>query len=172
MVNIFFLLGCLIPATICGHTDLKTGLIYNKVTLPMILAGIGYSIYTSRLPDALLGLVIGFFILLICALMGGIGGGDVKLAAGLGVWFGFNVVWVLLVGSILCIIWGGYKLCKQGQLKTRVSIFFKGLFYRFIYGMKGALILPKLPDESEPVPDEVIPYGTCLALASWIVFFV
>lgn len=173
MENILFILGCLIPVTICGYTDLKKGLIYNKVTLPMLLAGIGYSLYVSRLQDAMVGLAIGFFVLLVCALMGGVGGGDVKLAAALGVWYGFNVVWVILVGSVFCIAWGGYKLCKQGHLNARMSMFFKGIFYRFLYGMKGTLILPKLPEESEPVPDDVIPYGTCLALGSWIfyVFF-
>jgi len=172
MDKIIFLLGCLIPVTVCGYTDFKTGYIYNKVTLPMILAGICYSIYASQLKEALLGLALGFLILLICALMGGVGGGDVKLAAALGAWFGTDVLWVLLLGSFFCIIWGGYKLFKKGQLKKRASVFFKGLFYRCIYGMKGTLILPKLPEEDEPVPDDVIPYGTCLALASWIIFFV
>jgi len=172
MDKIIFLLGCLIPVTVCGYTDFKTGYIYNKVTLPMILAGICYSIYASQLKEALLGLALGFLILLICALMGGVGGGDVKLAAALGAWFGTDVLWVLLLGSFFCIIWGGYKLFKKGQLKKRAFVFFKGLFCRCIYGMKGALILPKLPEEDEPVPDDVIPYGTCLALASWIIFFI
>lgn len=172
MENIIFLLGCLIPVTCCGYTDFKTGYIYNKITLPMILAGIAYAIYASRLQDALLGLAIGFFILLLCALMGGTGGGDVKLAAALGTWYGFNVAWVLILGSAFCVIWGGYKLYRQGQLKKHASVFFKGLWYRYILGMKGALILPKLPEEDEPVPDDVIPYGTCLALASWIIFFI
>lgn len=171
MENIIFYLGCLIPVTYCGYTDIKTGLIYNKVTLPMILAGVCYSIYISRLQVALLGLAIGFIILLVCALIGGVGGGDVKLAAALGAWYGFNVIWVLLIGSVISIIWGGFKLYEQKQLKNRASVFFKGIFYRFIYGMKGSLILPKLPEEDEPVPDDVIPFGTCLALASWIMFF-
>lgn len=141
MDKIIFLLGCLIPVTVCGYTDFKTGYIYNKVTLPMILAGICYSIYASQLKEALLGLALGFLILLICALMGGVGGGDVKLAAALGAWFGTDVLWVLLLGSFFCIIWGGYKLFKKGQLKKRAFVFFKGLFCRCIYGMKGALIL-------------------------------
>jgi Flp pilus assembly protein protease CpaA len=168
MENILFILGCLIPVTYCGYTDYKTGLIYNKVTVPMILAGICYSAYISKLQDSLLGLAIGFAILMICALMGGVGGGDVKLAAALGSWYGFNVVWVLLFGSMLCVVWGGLKLQRQGKLKQRASVFFKGLFYRIIYGVKGALILPKLP-EDDTVPDDVIPYGTCLALASWVI---
>jgi len=172
MDNIIFLLGCLIPVTICGYTDYKTGLIYNKVTLPIILAGICYSIYASRLQEAVLGLAMGFFILLICAIMGGVGGGDVKLAAALGTWYGFNVVWVILVASMFCITWGGYKLYRNGQLKTRMLAFFKGIYYRFVYGMKGVLIMPKLPEKNEPVPDDVIPYGTCLAVASWIIVFI
>jgi Flp pilus assembly protein protease CpaA len=64
MDKIIFLLGCLIPVTVCGYTDFKTGYIYNKVTLPMILAGICYSIYASQLKEALLGLALGFLILL------------------------------------------------------------------------------------------------------------
>lgn len=172
MADIALLLGCLLPATMCAITDLKTHLIYNKVTLPMLAAGLIYAAFAGRLQDALLGMALGFGVIFVCVLMGGAGGGDAKLAAALGAWMGTReVVWVLLIGAAVGVIWGSCKLFRQGELKKRFALFFKGIFYRCVWGMKGTLILPKLPEELDaPVPRDAIPFGACLALAAWVVW--
>lgn len=167
--DLFVFFGCLIPALICAVTDFKTHLIPNKITLPMLAAGLAHAAAVKNLPDALLGLVFAGGVLLVCALMGGVGGGDLKLAAALGVWFGFrNALWILLIASFVGVVWGSWKLAKQGKLKARMLLFFRGLFLEAVYGMRGAMILPKLPEDPEaPAPPEAVPFGTCLAAAAW-----
>lgn len=170
--NLFILFGCLIPALICAVTDFRTYLVPNKITLPMLAGGFFYAVCAGSLPDGLLGFAFAGGTLLVCALMGGAGGGDLKLAAALGMWFGFqNVLWVLLIGSFTGVAWGFWSLAKRGELKARMFLFFRGLFLKAVYGMEGVVILPKLPEDPEaPPPKDVVPFGTCLAAAAWAVW--
>lgn len=83
--------------------DLEHRLILNVVILPAILiAGIGSLISPSPL-SALAGGLIGFasFYLIALARKGGMGGGDVKLAAFIGLTTGFPSVIVALLIAIL-----------------------------------------------------------------------
>jgi len=83
--------------------DLEHRLILNVVILPAILmAGIGSLISPGPLP-ALAGGLIGFasFYLIALARKGGMGGGDVKLAAFVGLATGFPSVIVALLIAVL-----------------------------------------------------------------------
>lgn len=84
--------------------DLKYRLILNIVTYPAFIIAVIMQVVI--LPDALLNVVIGgvfaFGIFFIVAQMkpDDLGGGDVKLAALIGVIFGFpNMLWALIVGG-------------------------------------------------------------------------
>ena len=157
------------PGSILAYTDAKYRMLYNKITIPLFFLGLMYSIWQGNIKSALLGSGIAFGIMFICALMGGISGGDVKLAAGLGIWFGYpNVIYIIIISCFIGFIWGSIKLYKQGVFKQRMSIFFKGLYLRIVYGNKGAIVLPKLPEEG--VPEDSIPYGTFMVLAAWLIF--
>ncbi|MDH7578192.1 MAG: A24 family peptidase [Bacillota bacterium] len=170
--KLFIFFGCLIPALACAVTDFRSRIIPNRITLPMLAAGFFYAVYAKNLPDGLLGFAFAGGVLLVCALMGGAGGGDLKLAAALGAWFGFrNALWILFIGSFIGVVWGSWNLARQGRLKARMLLFFRGLFLETVYGMKGTAILPKLPEDPEaPVPPEAVPFGTCLAAAAWAVW--
>jgi len=83
--------------------DLEHRLILNVVILPAILmAGIG-SLISPGLLRALAGGIVGFapFYLIALARKGGMGGGDVKLAAFIGLATGFPSVIVALLIAIL-----------------------------------------------------------------------
>ncbi|MBK9168320.1 MAG: prepilin peptidase [Bryobacterales bacterium] len=56
----------------------------------------------SGLGDALLGTVIGFGVFLVFYLMGGMGGGDVKLMAGFGALLGSGPIWMAALLAALC----------------------------------------------------------------------
>ncbi len=84
-------------------TDLEHRLIPNPIILPAILiAGVGGSLQRGPLPT-LAGGAIGFasFYLIALARKGGMGGGDVKLAAFIGLASGFPAVLVALIAAIL-----------------------------------------------------------------------
>lgn len=170
--EMLILFCCLIPAAVCAVKDFRNYTIPNKITLPMLAAGIVYAIFAKNIQDALLGLALAGGTLFICALIGGAGGGDFKLAAALGMWFGFwGSFWIVQIACVLGAAWGFWKLAKEGRLKARLQLFLQGMFYETVYGMRGTAILPKLPEDlNAPVPSDAVPFGVCLALAAWTVW--
>jgi len=125
--------------------DLKTGLLPDSLTLPLMWLGLVASLdnlYMYAKP-ALLGAVVGYVSLwsvwwLFRQLTGkdGMGHGDFKLLAALGAWCGLaGVLPIILLSSLLGLVGGSIWLALKG--KTRAT---------------------------------PIPFGPCLALAGWIVF--
>ena len=92
--------------------DLARRQIANWIPLAALTAGFGWQIGQSGalgLLYAALGTVTGFSVFLIFYLLGGMGGGDVKLMAGFGALLGFRQVvaaalWVAGVGGVLAVI--------------------------------------------------------------------
>ncbi|KUG05233.1 putative prepilin peptidase transmembrane protein [hydrocarbon metagenome] len=162
-------IGCLLPSLSVIYTDLRYRKIYNWLTVPLFLTGIGYALYTNTIIDALAGSAFAFVVFIICGLMAGIGGGDIKFATGLGAWFGFiNILYVTLIGCLLGAVWGIYNLYRLGILMPRLKVLFTGIWLKAIYGAKGVIILPQLPDD-DTIPAEAVPFGVPLVIAAWIV---
>lgn len=100
-------------------TDLRSRRVPNIVVLPYLLAGFAASIWlhgTHGLTSSLAGLVVGGAFFGILAFMGGMGMGDVKLCAAIGVWIGPSQMLLALVltgfaGAVIAICWatkGGF----------------------------------------------------------------
>jgi prepilin peptidase CpaA len=96
-------------------SDSKFRRIPNKMTLPMFLAGlvfqIGFngwsgdgSLAGAGLKSSLLAFLIGFGTLFVLWIIGGGGGGDVKLMGALSVWLGFQMTLRVLIGSTLVVM--------------------------------------------------------------------
>jgi len=94
--------------------DLEQGLILNKVVYPGMAAALLFALFLSQpwltrwivpgIANAAIGGGIGFVIFLLLAIIsrGGMGWGDVKLAALIGLATGFPLVFVaLIMGAIL-----------------------------------------------------------------------
>ena len=92
-----------------SYLDVRDGLLYDVITLPFAVVGFLFSLMGVLMPVA--NAVIGgtlcgvLFYCLYIAARGGLGGGDVKLAAGLGLWLGWEAaivaVWIaFLLGGI------------------------------------------------------------------------
>src|SRR5438477_3178419 len=78
----------LVVAAIIDGVQLK---VPNWLTIPMIVSGWIFCAWTSGwsgIGDSLLGTVVGLALLLPLYAIGGMGAGDVKLLAGVGVWVG------------------------------------------------------------------------------------
>lgn len=106
---------------------------------------------------------------MIFALKGGIAGGDVKFAAALAIWFGYpSIIYLIAIASVLAFIFGSVMLFKKGLFTKRMVPFFRGIYYRFLYGVN---IIPenKLP-EGDEISDEAVPFGTFLVIAAWLVY--
>ena len=106
-----------------SYLDLRDGMLYDCITLPFAVLGLMVSGLDS-ISDALLGgtLCGVLFYCLYIAARGGLGGGDVKLAAALGIWLGWEAaliaVWIaFILGGIAAIL-----LLVTGRKKRRDGI--------------------------------------------------
>ncbi|HEY4688202.1 MAG TPA: A24 family peptidase [Anaerolineae bacterium] len=85
--------------------DLRYRLVLNIVVFPVIAVILAVSVVSPRIDEVttLVGGAMGFGLFLLAALVrpNGLGGGDVKLAALIGVLFGFpHALWALLLGIL------------------------------------------------------------------------
>ncbi len=98
-----------IATCIAAVTDIWKFKVYNALTFPLILTGIGFHMWMSGwsgLAYALLGLLCGFATLVVFHAAGGVGAGDVKLMAGIGAWVGTsNVLAIFLASALLMGVW-------------------------------------------------------------------
>lgn len=107
---------------VCAYFDLARNRVPNWCTIPAMIAGVVLAYWLDALAegsphlfDACVGLVVGAGVFLIPFLLGGMGGGDVKLMGAVGALGGFTLtVWAIfyaaLVGAAMAIgvlIWHG-----------------------------------------------------------------
>jgi prepilin peptidase CpaA len=137
---------------VCATTDILSSKIYNWVTYPAIGVGIilaGLSAGEPTLPNAVLGSVVGFLPLFIVFIIGGLGGGDVKLMAAIGALKGYPFIMYALfysglVGGLMAIItmiWRGVFFKSAGNiLRTMVTSV-----------VPGFKTVPLNPEDSYPI---------------------
>ncbi|MEN6349746.1 MAG: prepilin peptidase [Syntrophomonas sp.] len=119
--------GCFFTGLIivAAFTDMKDGVIPDSITYPGLITGILLSCFLGSISTAILGSAFfGGFLLLIAVLSrGGMGGGDVKLAAVIGAFLGLKgAVMVLVLSSFLGAIWVLPLLFKgKADRKTAVK---------------------------------------------------
>lgn len=117
--------GALITAIGACVTDLTAARIPNAITMTSVVAGV---VAHSLLPagsgsgTSLLGATGGLLVFLPFFLLGGMGGGDVKLMAALGAWLGAPAVLLVALDSALA---GGVMAVavalRWGYLKTALG---------------------------------------------------
>ncbi|PKR77270.1 hypothetical protein CEY16_11065 [Halalkalibacillus sediminis] len=152
---------------ICVVTDVKNRKIYNNVLLPALVLALllnPISFGLEGLMNAFLGLLLGFGILLIPYLMGGMGAGDVKLLAVIGAIKGpafvfATAVYMALIGAVI----GLAILLFRGGFFNRMKSFFRALF-NMRYGMN--LDLPEKQSFQK-----TFPYGVAIVGGAVVSFF-
>lgn len=100
-------------------TDLRWRRIPNWLVLPFLIAGLGVNLWFgggAGVERSLEGLGLGLLLLGILFFMGGMGAGDVKLAAAIGAWIGphqllLALVMTAMAGGVMALAWafaGGF----------------------------------------------------------------
>jgi leader peptidase (prepilin peptidase)/N-methyltransferase len=114
------LVGILVPIALI---DLEYRVIPNKITIPAAVAAvaIGLALNPSGVPEQLIaGAAAGGFLLVFALLYPrGMGMGDVKLAAVLGLYLGRSVAVAVLVAVLAGTIVGGLIMARLGVAKGR-----------------------------------------------------
>lgn len=91
----------LVAVLLASITDLSCYRIPNGLSLPLLCSGVLYQGAVAGrvgLLSSLLGVLFGGGILFLLHLRGGIGGGDVKLLAGVGAWLGIGATILAFIG--------------------------------------------------------------------------
>jgi Flp pilus assembly protein protease CpaA len=97
--------------------------------------------------DSLAGAVAGFLVFLVFYVLGGMGGGDVKLMSGFGAVLGWKGVlwaslWTAAAGGVLALLAiGGRRLWRMARRWRK---------------------------QPEPAEDDSIPYAPAIALGAWL----
>lgn len=158
------LAAVLVVAAIC---DLRRGTVPNWLTYPAILLGLALGLaegYAKAdlggvFSDRILGFGLGFGVLFVAYLMGGMGGGDVKLMAAVGAFLGWrdtlDVVFysflVAVVMGLVIMVWKGEVWVVARRLLVAVRIL--------------SLPTAKL-NEAVPANSRVVPFGFAVCLAT------
>lgn len=129
--------GCFLMLCAAFITDVRTMKIPNYITISGIVVGLGYHGVMwgwSGIVFALKGAGIGFVLMFVMHIVGAVGGGDVKLFAGIGAWMG---VWLTL--TILM-----YSILAAGCLGILVLIWRQEMLRRMrtlLFGIFGGLVM-------------------------------
>ena len=116
---LFILLG------IAVVTDVRSRRIPNWLNLLIVVTGLGNAAFSGvpvSFTHALLGMLAGFGILIIPFALGAMGGGDVKMLAGIGAWLGaMATVQVYAVAAVVGLIVVITQCAATGRLTRLIS---------------------------------------------------
>lgn len=141
------------PVAWAGWVDWRERRIPNAANLLLFCLGLAAQNAAGAPAAALAGSALGLALGLAPALVfgpGGIGGGDLKMMAALGAWYGpEGALRAFLAGGLIAAAAGLFRLARSGRL---------GLWL---------LVLPF--KNRERMPEEAVPLGTCLAMAVFLI---
>lgn len=147
---------------IAAITDFREHRIYNKLLGPAFIIAIVLQIYFkgwNGLRESLLGVFIGFLILLIPYFLGGIGAGDVKLLAVIGAFGGAKfVITSFLYSSIVGGIISAGLLARRGALRATL--------YRFLLFSPLRIKIDKQNKQVYEAQKEKFPYGIAITFGT------
>lgn len=158
-------------AAVACLSDLKSARIPNALTFSA--AGLAVIFHTFA-PDghgfaaALGGMLVGLLVFLPMFVLGGMGGGDVKLMAALGAWVGwYPVIYIGLYGSIAGGVLGVLFALTRGYLPQAMRNIRMLLSYWWIAGVKP---LPALTLDSATALR--LPYAVPIAVGVVVTLWV
>lgn len=150
-----------VPLLLATMSDIRKRTIPVWCVAVMLAGGLVVAVHDGNAKASLLGLASGFAVMFAIAWMGGVGGGDVKLSAALGAWFGPGVLVVLILTGIGSFLWGAVSKIKEKRLLPWAYWYLGGIALSR-QGVKGALALPTLEDTT----DEAVPLSVFIAVSS------
>ena len=105
---------------LCTFTDFEQQVIFDKMLLPFAALGLlNAMLFSPDLADHILAAAAGggFFLFLAVITRGGIGGGDIKLVAALGLWLGTSALKTIAITGMLLGGLAAFLLLLTGRKK-------------------------------------------------------
>lgn len=167
---IYILYGWLATVlTVCAVTDLRQRRIPNLLTYPTVLSALTAYCFIGGWDGLLFslgGLALGFAVLFLPYLLGGMGAGDIKLMSGVGAVLGFkqtavSFLFITVCGAILAL---GFMVYRR-SLKNTLSKTFLGMLYLGTHGDASLLKVDK-----NKSTQECIPYGVAITSGVFLFF--
>ena len=114
------LLPMLALVSAAAFIDLRNRRIPNWLTLILLTTGLARSFAGGITPaQAFLGALVGFALPFVLFAMGALGGGDVKLLAGVGAWMGaIGVLKVFAIAAIVGMVMVLVQSARHGRLRS------------------------------------------------------
>src|SRR5216683_767221 len=160
----------LIVLAVATFTDLRSRRIPNWLVLPFLVMGVAVSGWLHGwhgIMQSLAGLGVGALFFGILCWMGGMGMGDVKLCAAIGVWVGPSQMLTALVltgiaGGVIALCWavaGGFL----GEMLNGTG--------DLIFGLKGRGLRPHPELVLDNPLTRKMPYAPAIAIGTLVSFF-
>ncbi|WP_459558224.1 A24 family peptidase [Lacunimicrobium album] len=167
---VIFLLGVAGLTALAAFWDLKERRIPNWLTLPVFGAGWVYQLWFNGLgglADGGLGFLVGFGTLFVLWMVGGGGGGDVKLMGALSVWLGFRMTLMVMIAStaiviLMTVFFVAYGMIVNGPYATKRKLLATGK-------PQDRTKAAKRETSQEKASRRVMAYAVPVALATWSV---
>lgn len=155
-------------AAVAAVTDLTRGRIYNWLVYPAFVVGLLLAAAggAEMLKDHALAAAVGFAVMLAAYMLGGMGGGDVKLVAVAGMFIGWSRGGDIIFATMLfytfaiAVVIGLVAALWRGVMGVAVARTWLGMR---IYAMRGTTL-----DDALPRPTIRVPFGfAMLPAAVW-----
>jgi prepilin peptidase CpaA len=148
-------------------TDIQSNRIPNYLTLGTALAGLGFQLGFHGLPgllNGLMGMGLGFALLICFYWLGGLGAGDVKALAALGTWLGPRLtvhlfIYMAFSGVVVIIVF----LWRRGLLLSKLKRLWAFLM-SWVLLRPHSGVFPASTAAPRASLNEAIPYAIALAL--------
>jgi prepilin peptidase CpaA len=161
----YFLIGGSAVASLGAVPDVRTGRIPNWFTYSGLIAGLLLRLGLSRWPGfrgGLLGVLVGGGLFYVLMMVGGMGGGDVKLMAAVSAWAGVAQIFLVLIataiaGGILALFYIFFRRQVWQTLRNSIELMRHHL-------TRGLRPHPELNIHREG--SVRVPYGLAIALGT------
>lgn len=166
VLSVVFLIAFTLTAAVL---DLRTRRLPNWLTVPTFLIALVFHGVTAGLAGlgaALAGFAVGFSILLVLWLIGGGGGGDVKLMGALGAWLGWKMTLAVFFLSVLFSVAG--SILMMTFLSTRDGL--KSVKRKYWNRPRSTGQEPSDEEQRARLQKRrLLPYALPVALGTWLV---
>lgn len=158
---------------VAAVTDFRSRRLPNWLTVPALAAALlTHTIMNgfTGLGFSLLGFASGFGVLLILWLIGGAGGGDVKLMSALGAWLGATLTWRVFLASTAIAALATAAMLMAGLL-SRGFGFVKRRYFASGSAGRSKRRSPEDPEirRQRNQQRRLMPYAVPVALGTWLV---